>query len=1116
MPVLLFESVCFESLWAKFTASLAVSPDEPMSSERIVVPGSGWESFITRRLAETRGCWAHCRYMSLGRWLSQTIEDVLGDEQAPNRDVDALTWMIAARLPDLLDDSSFDTVREYLQAGGDANGVGRLIDLSRCVAGLFDQYLLLRPDLIAAWESGADWPGHGQTPSHAEWQRKVFEAVSNEHAIRSIQASVLQLDEALVGGSRQLPQRVSVWICSGVPPVHIDFMEVVGRYCDVHVYVLTPSHEYWADMAGRREVMRRFRVGGLTLRQFCEQQHFDLLHPLLDSMARLSQDRQLLLDDRESEAWQACDLEIADADEHEPMSLLTSLQKDLRAALEPKPSTLKADESLTIHSCHSAIREVEVLRDQIRDAMEAQPDLRPEDVAVFCPDLEVYAPLIQAVFGLPGHDARHHLPFHIAGRSPRRTLPIVEAYFKLLETLQGRLTASEVLDLLNVSAIVDAAGITENEVDSITKWVHDAGIRWGLDRDHRRDEQLPDYDLNTWEFGLDRLLMGFAMPPGGGQIVGEVVALDRAEGLLGETLGKLWAFVEQLRQWRQELAADRPWDQWRTPLCRLADQMLATGTDETGVQRILDAVDRLVNAAVNHGFKQPLPVFLVARELGKQVDTMAGGRPFRMGGIVFCEMAAMRSLPFAVIGLLGMNDGIYPRVDRPVGFDLTMHAPQRGDRSVRLEDKHLFLEALLSAGRRMIVTYQGQSVRDQRFRPPSMVVEELLDVIERSSVPAGSDHSLIRQQVVTRHPLQAFSPRYFLKGEELQLFSYEQAHLQVAKALVETSVSPPTFAVRALAEESNLDEIAVRELRLLMERPWELFLKRLGAVLPDAVSADADREPLVLNALERWSAGDNWVQRRLEDEGADSVAARLRRTGGFPGGGLGKTALDAIGHSAEEVVEHADLYGIAGTSTAIPIRLCVGATLVVGHVEDCTPQGIRRATYSKLSARWMRRLWLDHLLRASVATNRPGTALLVGRGRAEDMIEIPPVTQEVALGQLESLVRLYRLARRMPLPFFPDSVEKVMGGASPDLESDTDVQQVIFMARRAFEDQFNGTPAADLPSVRAAFAGQDPFAMTCCEAPGFEADGSMPLFLRLFQVICQPMLDVIQRGDNAE
>ncbi len=330
----------------------------------------------------------------------------------------------------------------------------------------------------------------------------------------------------------------------------------------------------------------------------------------------------LLMQSRDDNLWQQQDpREPVETDHAETM--LEALQRELRGGNAPAATVHTPDSSLQVHNCHRAIREVEVLRDRLRDAFESDADLQPEDVVILCPDLETYAPLVQAVFDSTDPDQPGHIPVSIAGRSPRRTRPIVEAYFRILEVLDGRFGASEVLDLLNIEAVASAAKMASEEVASVANWVKQSGACWGIDSQHRASESLPVSDLNTWQFGLDRLIMGYAMPPRGGQLVGSVVALDRVAGLEGESLGKLWSLLEKLRCWRERLQAARTMGQWRQPLCDLTAQFLDQGSDEAGVQRILDSVDRMVNLATEVEFEQPLVFPVVARELALQVDQLA-------------------------------------------------------------------------------------------------------------------------------------------------------------------------------------------------------------------------------------------------------------------------------------------------------------------------------------------------------------------------------------------------------------------------------------------------------------------------------------------------------------
>ena len=233
MTIDVYESTSFESLWHEFERSIAAPMSSPLATETIVVPERGWESWFSRRLANQRGCWAQFRFLLPGQWISETLENCLEADQAPDREQDALTWIIASLLPDLLNDEAFGAVRSYLfQPDGDTDPQ-RLIDLSRCISDLFDRYLLHRPELIAAWDQGVDWPDCGiPVPSPAAWQRRLWQAITqDEHRkFRSVFAMAEDLNSTIRPGGDQIPERLSVWLCGSVVPAHIRFLEAVGEH----------------------------------------------------------------------------------------------------------------------------------------------------------------------------------------------------------------------------------------------------------------------------------------------------------------------------------------------------------------------------------------------------------------------------------------------------------------------------------------------------------------------------------------------------------------------------------------------------------------------------------------------------------------------------------------------------------------------------------------------------------------------------------------------------------------------------------------------------------------------------------------------------------------------
>jgi exodeoxyribonuclease V gamma subunit len=1146
MTIDVYESTRFESLWSEFERGIASPLSSPLAPELIVVPARGWESWFNRRLAARRGCWAQFRFLLPGQWISETLENCLSAEEAPNREQDALTWIIASQLPGLLDDEAFGAVRSYLFQPEGGTDPQRLIDLSRCISELFDRYLLHRPDLIAAWYQGVDWPECDvPAPPAAAWQRRLWQAITRDshRRYRSVSAMSVDLKDAIEQSPGRVPERLSVWLCGNVVPAHLRFLEAVGEHCHVGLYVLTPACEYWGDMYGRRQLLRRLREHPQSLRQFCQEHHVDLLHPLLASMGELSRQQQMLMVDLDSAPWRIRDLaadsfedsdsfDEVDSPESQDSTLLAELQSDIHLATEPDQRPLPRDNSVRIHSCHSAIREVEVLHDRIRDVLEEDSDLAPEDVAVFSSDIDSYAPLIQAVFGLTRPGAAGHIPFQIAGRSARRTRPMIDGWLKVLEVFESRVSSSDILDLLNTEVVRTRVGLDSSEIEKVAEWLDDAGIRWGLDAIHRESENLPGTDLNTWEFGLDRLTLGYAMPPASVQLVGQVSTVDRVEGLAGATLGRLWSLIKRLRQWRERIEQDRPLAEWRDPLSRIAGDFLATDLDETGYQIGLDAIDQMATLAGAGEFDTPVSFAVAVREMTRQLDS-ASAASFRAGGVVFCDMNAMRSLPCKVIALLGMNDGMFPRGDRSVGFDLMRFQRILGDNRPRDEDRHLFLEAVLSAGDRLIITCQGQDVRDQRPRPPSVPVQELLDVLSQTDgVEFGDDtddgaEDGLRETLFIRHPLQAFGPQYF-DGEGHVPASFDSASLKAAQRLRGQLQSAAVFAAQPLSVPSvsnadlndaliEPDTVTIGDLRNLHERPWLLFLRRVG-IGDLSVSEDAsDREPLVLDGLQYWQAGDDWLERSLAGESSDAIAQQLIRTGCIPAGSRGESVVRELKRDTGRIIDGMEKGNLNTVTEPLPFNLYLADVLLTGEISGWTGSTIHRGTFSKVSVKYAARLWIDQLIATAVCNRILEPAVLVGRdGTKVTVSEIKP---DEAIAHLQKLIALWQIARCFPLPFFVSKeVVKPIWKNEVDFTDQQSATAYIFAARNSFVQAPFGTdssgrrrPApAEEPDVQTAFAGLQPFDMRCDAVPALAEEGDRNLFSYLAEQLCVPFAEHLE------
>lgn len=1069
----------------------------PFERECIVVQGRGMERWLAMQLASRLGVWANPDFPFPRSLIERAFAAASGDPENAGAayQPETMLWAVAELLPKFLDQPAFAPIRTYL--ADDAQGV-RLLQLAERIATAFDQYVVYRPEMILGWQEGRgdDW-------QPILW-RALVEHLGDHHlAVREARfaRAIAQL-ERLDG----FPSRLSLFGLSTLPPLYVRVLFALSRVVDVHLFLLSPSREYWAEIRSQREKLRTVARAAEAGREPSEDDlHLTEGNPLLASLGRLGRDFQAVLEG-------GGDYVEADDDHYvEPPvgTLLGTVQADVLRLRERRHDVdeetderVRAlpldpdDRTIAVHSCHGPMREVEVLHDQLVRLFEELPDLQPRDVVVMTPSIDTYAPLVEAVFGEAvsrTDPLRPPLPFRIADRGVRSTDEIVDAFSRVLAMIDGRVTATEVLDLLRIAAVRRRFAIDAEDVDLLRRWVGRSGVRWGVDDAHRAELGQPPFRENTWRFGLDRLLLGHAMPGHDRELFAGVLPYDDVEGSDAELLGKLAELCETLFRFRTSLRTPRTPAEWRDAFGELLGALVASD-DQTADQHndVRKALARLADRADAVKFQGALSLDGARALVQDELTRAPTARGFLSGGITFCEMVPMRAIPFRVVCLLGMNNDAFPRIRRALGFDLVARHPRRGDRSSREDDRYLFLEALLSARDRLLITYVGQSIRDNAELPPSVVVSELLDTLGESFVVPDDDDTprdgelaservqrRIRERVVVRHPLQPFSTRYFSGDREL--FSYARAYYDGASALRGLRSPAPPFVVAPLPRDERDGEAApeldVDELIRFLEAPAKFFLqRRLQLSLGQDAEPIVNREPLLLDHLERWRVGDAILGDALDEDAPRDTLALLRARGELPLGTPGRCTFDDLRPEAERIAQRARQVCAAGRAPDLPVTLAVGrwrlSALLSGLYADA---GHVRVQFSRLQGRSELGAWIRHLVLCCVEECPvPRRASVIGRpvkGSADVHVAFRPVDDPRQV--LETLIELYDAGWTRPLPLFVRASRAY--AESYRLPKGTH-DKALGAARKELDGGYGITGEAEDPYVRLAFAGRPPLA----------------------------------------
>jgi len=1043
MPLKIYTSNRMENL-VKALADIVAEPlASPFVPEEIVVQSKGMQRWLAMELARHFGVWANCNYPFPNSMVWRLFGIIL--KEIPDTSPfspDVMTWKIMSILPEFLAREEFTPLRNYLD--GDSDGLKRF-QLAEKIADSFDQYTLFRPEMLLEWEAGME----------GDWQallwRELAESGNRRHR-GQLREEFLRSIETIATGIDEIPERISVFGISYLPRYHMDILAATSRITDVNLFLLSPTREYWSDIipdkvrARLAPDERAFRIEG---------------NPLLASLGKLGRD----FSDSVIEIGDVAATQKDLYGEPGGASLLEAVQSDilhLRGAGEvnEKWPIAPDDRSIQVHSCHSPMREIEVLFDNLLAILDKGEGIEPRDIVVMTPNVEIYAPYIATVFE-GCLDPSRKIPYSIADRSLTSEGRIAAVVLKLLGLPGGRLPVTQVYDILVATPVRRCFDLDDNELETIRCWLQETRVRWGMDEQDRARLGLPGYRENSWRAGLDRLLLGYAMPGEGGTLFEGMLPYDEMEGADAQTLGKFAEYIERIADLARKLVLPRTLSEWRDELRKILVSFIAADDDSArelaAVAGVVENIGELEDAA---GFTGQVGLGVIRSWVSARLAKEEKGLGFMTGGVTFCAMLPMRSIPFRVVALIGMNDGDFPRQSRPPGFDLISRSPRRGDRSLRDEDRYLFLESILSARQYFYISYVGRSIKDNSEIPPSVLVSEFLDSIGTGFTADGVS---IEKRLVTKHRLQAFNSDYFTGNPSL--FSYSEENCAALLEKRNSPWQPAGFLATPLAPPPDeWKDVTLQQLQRFFDNPARFFLEnRMGIRLENIAVPLGEREPFAVEGLEAYSLKQELLEICLKDGDIGEFFNIASCRGILPPAMHGEMVYTKAVKEVSIFAETINLE-IAGRTPLKPLdfELNLGGFRLTGRLDRIWPDRMIRYRSSKMKAKDQIRAWLEHLvLNASRVEGYPVETRLLMSDGCKTWLRV-----EEAPAILGSVLELYRQGLTAPLRFFPVSA---MGYAYKQ-------EWKLGRARQKWQEGYNSLQGeGDDPYFKLCFGQIDPF-----------------------------------------
>lgn len=970
------------------TELIAGSPlRNPFQAEVILVQNASIAQWMQIELAIHFGIAANIEFLMPASFLWQMFTLILPaipDESALTKP--AMTWRLMMLLPHLCQQPDFAEISKYLHDDTDKR---KSFQFAVRVANLFNQYLLYRPDWLESWERDELIEGIGEAQ---HWQAPLWRAlIAETKRNRQPQWRRTNLYQDFIQTLAQsqvrppgLPDRVFICGISALPPNYLQALQALGRHIDIHLLFTNPCRYYWGDICDRvfleqllhrrhrhyqkqtqQSLFRHPEQANTLFNKLGEQQTGN---PLLISWGKQGRDNLYLLEQMD---------DITEVDAFiEPVgdNLLHLLQRDIltfedHTVIGMSSKTCKQnnkkrllrldDRSLSLHICHSTQREVEVLHDSLLAMIVEDSTLSPRDVVVMVADIDHYTAAIQTVFGNARDEC--YIPFTISDRRMQHLHPILPAFLSLLELPHSRFTAEQVLALLEVPALAARFAINEQGLQLLRKWVAESGIRWGLDDDTHRKLMLPATGQHTWQFGLTRMLLGYAMDSESGDWQG-ILPYDESSGLIASLVGQLAELLIRLRQWRDRLIQPRPLDAWLCCAREMIEDFFAPDAEAEAALALLENQwQQVLQYGLQVEYDQPVPVTLLQDELAARLDKKQVNQQFFIGTINFCTFMEMRSIPSRVVCLLGMNDGVYPRTPPIAGFDLMVQQPRRGDCIQRDNDRYLFLEAILSAQQRLYISFIGRNIQDNTLCHPSLLVSELDDYIAQSFHLPGDERADAKNsadRVHTHlwhwHSRMPFAPENFLPGSETQSFAAEWLSAACAEGRPQPNFITPLTATPCVA--LSLDELL--HFYRHPVRAW--FVHRLAVSFNQMSLELAADEPFIIDSLTHYQINKRLVNSLIDGENTDQLFRQVRAAGLLPYGAFGELYWARQCKEMAALSEKIRIWRLPEIHS-LEVYLKLDDVTLSGWLPRVQTNGLLRWHHGRLSARDGLILWLEHL-----------------------------------------------------------------------------------------------------------------------------------------------------------
>tara|TARA_R100001143_G_C3360893_1_gene135508 strand:- start:5485 stop:8676 length:3192 start_codon:yes stop_codon:yes gene_type:complete len=1004
------------------------SPDNPLQPQTIIVPNLDTARWLKLELAERMGIAANMECILPSEWLYRQIRNLYPDlpKKMPS-DILPMTWSIYNILIDESQRSQYGRIDSYIKRQAEGNIENATWQLSGQIASVFDEYIVYRPELLLGWQEGhigklpdEEWQAHLWKLLNSRWK-----SLPNKNFHRNRAELYRDLLQSVDSKGLESEPTLFVFNPGLTPKPILNFLKSFGDYSDILFLRISPT-----KMSRDKDKPAK--------------------NPLLASFGRESEQLELVFEELFGDTGTFIDEdEISFTPNTTGLNgTETQLKRIQNSIIENKTISECApvDGSVRIHSCHSPLREIETLHQTLIELFETDSTLHPDDILVTTPDPETYEPFIRAVFGTV-EDGLPEIPWHLSLPIKRDNAPM-RTFTLWLHLPDSRFQYQQVMELFSMKPVWEKTGLGESDVETIKSWMEENSVIWGLDKNHRSEVGQPATDYQTWESALKRGWFGQWMADGPG-IMKEDTLLYAGIGSSSQM--EAWAafssFMNGLDRFRKEIKEPRTAAEWCDQIRYRFEQLVGgelLGTPEgSSINKSLEMIHESVSLIAGN---QKIPFTLIRSMITSQLENTGSSGAVFTRGVTFSSMVPVRSIPFRVVAMIGLNESTFPRKDTMIDFNLMAQQPKTGERNRKHEDRNLFLESVLTASDIHYLSYVGQSPVDNEELPPSTIVTEWIDQV---STMSGSKSD----EVVQKEALHLFSESYF---REKRIYSGLAHSVATNLKKQDTSVSGLILDLKNEPDDEWVEEFTFDRFVNFFKNPVRAYvMDQLGASFR---YPEEERDEFSINHLERHLLFQKMMGWLITGMSEPEILHLIRKAGLVPDGWVGESLLIDLLNHCKTALEALKDKGEEPRFTELNIDLQIENARFSETILSYRDHSLLDIEPSKQSGALLFKSWIRHLIWQASSGDRMGSSLLCDLKKGDPKwFTFKPAEHPEKI--LRKLISLYQKGQSEPLLFFPKSLYEYKENEGKGKPEDECVQK----AAQVFEgNDFSFGESSDL------------------------------------------------------